>query len=216
MLTIPAFSCSGLGRIMRLLEVFNEQTGKERRELRWGSCQGSRHPPKSQVPSWKLFAWLILPKVCFSAPGWFVVSGWFCHLLPEMHLIFVSFQRWCSPKETHYCPSSICSRNVCGLDWHAGWLLVPLSPLPSENPHVNGYSQKPFAMWGLRVSSQPGLCVVAWAFFPFINSLLSFLVYGPFYLIYSYSVLFLFGSFFLFLFLPTFSWEIYWNNLFMH
>lgn len=122
MLAIPAFSCSGLERIMRLLEVFNEQAGKERRELRWGSCQGSRHPPKSQVPLWK--PWLILPKVCFSAPGWFVISGWFCHLLPVMHLIFASFQRWCSPKETH-CPLSICSRNMYGLDWHAGWLLAP-------------------------------------------------------------------------------------------
>lgn len=203
MLAIPAFSCSGLGRIMWLLEVFNEQTGKERWELRWGSCQGSRHPPKSQVPSWEPFAWLILPKVCFSASGWFVFSGWFCHLLPEMHLIFVSFQRWCSPKETR-CPSSICSRNMHGLDWHAGWLLAPLSPLPSENPHVNGYSQKPFSVWELRVSSQPGLCMLAWAFFPFIDILLSFLVYGLFYLIYSHSVLFLFGSFFIIIFTYVF------------
>lgn len=61
--------------------------------------------------------------------------------------------------------TAACSRSIRGLHWHAGWILVPLSPSPSENPHVNGYSEKPSTMLGQRVSSQPGLSVEVWAFF---------------------------------------------------
>lgn len=127
MLAISAFSCSGLGGIMSPSEVFNEQTGRESWQLRQVSCQGSGHPPKNKMPLCKAFACLILLKVCFFTTGRFVISGWFCPLLPEMHLISISFQRWCSPGEKSYCTSPACSRNICGLDWHTGWIPVPFN-----------------------------------------------------------------------------------------
>lgn len=109
---------------LRVLQRF--LMSKQRRRVEsWGEeLPGVGMPTQKQGDFLKPFACLILPKVCFSVPGRFAISGWFCHLLPEIHLISISFPRWSSPGETSCCVSPACSRSIQGLDWHTGWIPV--------------------------------------------------------------------------------------------
>lgn len=174
MLAISAFSCSGMGRITSLLEVFNEQTGKGSWELRW-VARGQDTHPKARC----LHASSLPVSFCQKFASQCLGDLWFQDgsvIYCPKCIWFLSHFRGHAVRRKH--ATAACSRSIRGLHWHARWILVPLSPSPSENPHVNAYSQKPSTMLGQRVSSQPGLSVVVWAFFLFIDILHSFLVYG--------------------------------------
>lgn len=167
-------------------------------------ARGQDTHPKAKVPPCKPFACLILLKVCFSVLGRFVVSGWFCHLLPEMHLISLSFQRWCSPGEASYCASPACGRNICGLDWQEGRILV-LCPWALRHLQIH--------TWIVTVRSHPlrwGRGVITtWSECCGLN-------FSPLY--WRFAFFFWFMDIF---FLPLVSkrkkmpWEICWKSLFI-